>query len=72
MISDPIFQCPHCGEWVMIKKRNATMNDICQNCGCPRWRHHMIRAGKDNFLRYSRCNKCGSAKCKQFRRNEKA
>lgn len=49
----------------------AGPNDICVNCGCPRWRHHITNIDKTSSKkRYGHCNRCGSLKCRQFKRNK--
>lgn len=50
--------------------RDSTPNDICVNCGCPRWRHKLITYYyKKKIKKLGHCTKCGSLKCKQFRRH---
>lgn len=38
-------------------------NDICENCQCPRWRHKSPTNGSSGH-----CRRCGSVKCRQFKR----
>ena len=49
----------------------ASPNDICANCGCPRWRHNLYVNAKHGN-RSAHCKKCGCAKCKQFRWRKRA
>src|SRR6266568_7501282 len=45
--------------------RYVSPDDICVNCGCPRWKHHQVRG--EGYTRYAHCKVCGSKKCWFFR-----